>query len=52
MLGWIAAVLSYQFLVHFSPFSALSSGLRFWRYKPFGLAVAGSWIPISTFAFG
>ena len=39
MLGWSAAVLLCQFLVHFRPFSALSSGVRYWRYRPDGLVI-------------
>ena len=39
MLGPSAAVLLCQFLVHFRPFSALSSGVRYWRCWPVGLVI-------------
>ena len=40
ILSWSAVVLYLcQFLVHFRLFSALSSGVRFWRYRPYGLVI-------------
>ena len=47
------------FLVHSRWCSVLRSGVRSWRCRPSGLvigqvrwSVAGSWIPVQTFAFG